>query len=107
VGAGGQSSFEQLRIHHPLAQQDAQEGQVALSAGHQFGAGEIVHLHAPARRAAGVLVVQPNQAGLPASRQHCRRIVHAMGVVAEGLVELRQLPNRPVDEVGLLDASRG
>ena len=75
---------------------------IAFAAGNTLRQQQIVDLKAPARRSAGVLILDRDQAPLPSGR--CNRRLRADGVcvVAEGRIEIRSVAEAVLDLVASL-----
>lgn len=96
----GEPTFQGLLADEMVAGSLASEVQVLLPARDQLGDDEIVDFQVPRRRPTSVVILDLEEARFPAFGQSGGRFVNTVGVVAEGLMERRQLPDRPVDEIG-------
>lgn len=92
--------LEQRRpAREPVPGGDSGEGKILLASCHELRDEQVVDFEAPARRTSRGGSVRGDEAVGPAGRGRRRRLVDALGVVAEGLVEGAHLPGRSVDRV--------
>ena len=76
-----------------------QEREILLASGDHLGDEKVVNLEAEPFRSPGVLVTDDDEPLLPALREESCVFGDAMGVVAEGLMERRQLADAAFDDV--------
>ena len=74
--------------------------EILLSARYQLGDDEIVDLETPARRPTSIGIPDWNETISPPLGKGSRGFPDTVGIVAEGLMEGRQLTDRPVYEIG-------
>ena len=97
---GLQAGLERGAVGHVVARQSGVEGKVLFAARYVLRNGEVVDFEAPAPDEAGVLAFDEDQPVAPAVRENGRRLIDAVGVVAEGGLKGRAFPDGGVDEFG-------
>src|SRR6266545_1646612 len=97
-----QTTKEGLGLHHAVPRSVLQEEEILLSSGDRLGHDQVVGLEAQAFDSTRVLVPDDDEALPPAMLKASRFLTHSVGVVAEGLVERRELADGAVNDIRAL-----
>lgn len=70
----------------------------------QFGVGKIARMKTPARSTPSLIAIHRNEPGLPPGRHDGCLRTDTVGMITEGLIELRKLPDAAFDFVSQIRA---
>src|SRR5690349_15630953 len=84
-----------------------QKGEIFVASGQRLGDEQVVDFEAQPFRTSGVLVLNSDEAFLPALGKEGGLLSDTLGVVSEGLVKRGQLADAAFDDVGALGMVSG